>query len=283
MQNTKTHDKHGSTVEEARREKQLDKEIAEGLQDISSGIDRLTHERDEAQVMAAEWKRRAEGMQVVLDSTLLGREEAAREIALWKKATGRDDPKALDLELGHAGIDAHLRVLSEQLAWTRHELDRHHAEEQARLRAGTNDERSALAQRDALVEAIHEARRQRPARKDCPACDPPKGWRCPTCAADRVLADALADLRGERPQHPPIGFGGCATCRHDGRGITGACRTCTRDTYSKWEAKDPPPLPPESAPQEKIDAAVEANRRPGESFDDALNRLVAAKMFGGKR
>lgn len=34
------------------------------------------------------------------------------EVALWKKATGRDDPDQLDFELGRDGIDSHLRVLA---------------------------------------------------------------------------------------------------------------------------------------------------------------------------
>jgi len=52
---------------------------------------------------------RAEHFRAVTESA---RKDA--EIAAWKRATGRDDPEALDLKLGRAGIDTHLRVLMEQ-------------------------------------------------------------------------------------------------------------------------------------------------------------------------
>ncbi len=40
-------------------------------------------------------------------------EAAWAELALWRKATGRDDAERLDFELGRAGIDTHLQVLAE--------------------------------------------------------------------------------------------------------------------------------------------------------------------------
>jgi len=56
------------------------------------------------------------------------------EVALWMKATGRDDAEALDLELGRDGIDAHLRVINGMRIDAQRERDEAKAEVE-RLRA----------------------------------------------------------------------------------------------------------------------------------------------------
>ena len=60
-----------------------------------------------------------------IQATLFDKVDAAlAEVALWKKATGRDDAEALDLELGRAGIDTHLRVLNEMRLKAERERDK---------------------------------------------------------------------------------------------------------------------------------------------------------------
>jgi hypothetical protein len=48
------------------------------------------------------------------NATILEIDRLAAELAAWRKATGRDDPEALDMELGRAGLDHHFNAI---LAW----------------------------------------------------------------------------------------------------------------------------------------------------------------------
>jgi regulator of replication initiation timing len=108
--------------------------------------EKAERERDEARYQcdvldgwrtcAEEWKVRALKAEVALS-------ESQASVALWKKATGRDDPEALDLELGRAGLDHHFRVLQ----------DLH---ERASARAKEMEEK-----RDAALGTIEELHRER--------------------------------------------------------------------------------------------------------------------------
>lgn len=109
-----------------------------------ASVKTLTEERDNANGLAKEWKKRHEGLEVLEP----GRIRAAEEVRLFRRATGFDCAEAFDLYLGRMSLQEHEKVQQSRVAALTEERDaairREHAAHQTYAEVTQNHHEAEL-------------------------------------------------------------------------------------------------------------------------------------------